>query len=249
MNRKILLKFSRIIIIVGLIFLIRILPIGERSYPVSAQAESASARTISKGIGGHTDCLSCHAKPNMIGKFMNGETVSLSFDASQHVGANHGNRGLTCQVCHNEQEEYPHATSPQNTCLVCHQQITDNQSPVQEPALVFEIPMKSRRILSLQLNQTCKRCHKMQDKEVVDSDHTRIMEDGNPNAPVCVDCHGFHNHRCAQSVIWLFTQPIRVACMEQHWMKIQIPTFPRVVTVMAHILLEVPIMLASALTR
>ena len=143
--------------------------------------------------GGHSDCLSCHAKSNMTGKFSNGETVSLFFDASQHTDSIHVERGLGCRACHTEQEAYPHKVSSQDNCLTCHKQMLNAEEPSNDTQLVFDIPLESPRDLSLRINQSCKRCHEMQDKELVDSDHTQVMEGGNEFAPVCTDCHGFHD--------------------------------------------------------
>lgn len=142
---------------------------------------------------GHSDCLSCHSTPNMVGKFYDGGTVSLYFDASEHEDSIHAKRGLGCRACHTEQDVYPHNQSSQDNCMVCHKPMLIGEEPSENAPLVFDIPLESPRDLSLHINQECKRCHQTQDLEAVDSDHTRVMEMGNSYAPVCVDCHGSHD--------------------------------------------------------
>ena len=186
MDKKTPLKLLRVIITVassvGLMIFAGMLLMGKGTSPVFAQ-----------GTDGHADCLNCHSNPNMIGIFSNSETLQLYIEASLHYSSIHGERSLGCKACHVDQADYPHELSSQESCISCHQKILNGNDMPQDKPLVFEIPLESRRTLSLQLNQTCKRCHEMQDNEVVNSDHTRIMKDGNPNAPVCLDCHGFHD--------------------------------------------------------
>jgi len=142
---------------------------------------------------GHADCLACHSNPNMIGKFTDGETVSLYYDESKHGGSIHAERGLGCRACHADEGNYPHPMSSQNSCTTCHSDLTGGTTPSKDAQFVFDIPLENPRALSLQLNQSCTHCHQSQAQETMGSDHERIMQNGNPYAPVCIDCHDSHD--------------------------------------------------------
>jgi predicted CXXCH cytochrome family protein len=71
---------------------------------------------------------------------------------------------LACQVCHPNITGYPH---PQNTAA-------------------------SGRDYTLQYKETCKQCHPDQSKQLGDSLHTKALDGGNKNAPICADCHNPH---------------------------------------------------------
>jgi predicted CXXCH cytochrome family protein len=83
--------------------------------------------------------------------------------------------------------------SSEKTCTVCHATITGGTDTSKNGQQVFDIPLENPRALSLQLNEACNRCHQDQAQKVKDSDHARIMANGNPFAPVCIDCHGSHD--------------------------------------------------------
>lgn len=200
-------KYSRIakfflISALGLFLFMGFLLAG-RSHPVLAQENATSTPTVAIELtatpaamsngGGHSDCLGCHSNPNMVGKFTNGETVSLYYDESQHTDSIHADRGLGCRACHADQGNYPHPMSSEKTCTTCHSNITGGTDAVKNGQLVFDIPLENPRALSLELNEACKRCHQDQAQEVKSSDHERILANGNPYAPVCIDCHGSHD--------------------------------------------------------
>jgi predicted CXXCH cytochrome family protein len=187
MYKKTPLKLLHIIIIVissiGLLILA-----DEKAYPVFAQAETTSPIAFSQESGGHADCLSCHGKPNMIGRFADGKTISLYYDPKEHDGSDHV---AGCLVCHDAQKEYPHKDSEANACSICHSQIVGGN---EQDALVFEIiSYPDERSVSMEINSSCKKCHKEKFQEITDSEHTRVLERGNRYAPICVDCHGSHN--------------------------------------------------------
>jgi predicted CXXCH cytochrome family protein len=188
--------------VLGILALMVISAASVNPQPVLAQENSTPTQTVVEtptpapetqmtSEGGHADCLGCHSNPNMVGKFTNGETVSLYYDETAHGESVHAGRGLGCRACHAEQGNYPHPMSSENSCSNCHFQLTGDTSL--DAQLVFDIPLENARAMSLQLNQACSRCHQDEGKEVMDGDHERILESGNPYAPVCIDCHGSHD--------------------------------------------------------
>lgn len=113
----------------------------------------------------NSQCLGCHSAPNQVHQFPNGDTVSISVDPQAYDQGVHNE--LACQVCHTNIAGFPH---PQNSA-------------------------NSARDYTLQYKDTCNQCHKDQAQDIKDSAHTKLAEAGNPNTPLCVDCH--HPHATA----------------------------------------------------
>lgn len=136
------------------------------------------------------DCLACHGNEKMVGKFPNGETISLYVVPSQQMDSTHAQRGFSCVVCHEDQKTYPHKNSTTQACSVCHYQISG--SAPQGDQLVFDMPYDDARALGLSFSTVCGKCHSDKLKEVEGSVHTRLQQDGIRYAPVCADCHSAH---------------------------------------------------------
>ncbi len=112
-------------------------------------------------------CLSCHGKSDLSIKLPSGETLSLYVSQEQLEHSVHSNKGIECEACHNDISTYPHP----------------------------EIKYQTRRELSLSYYQTCEKCHSANYKKAQDSMHAQVAREGNENAPVCTDCHGYHDTR------------------------------------------------------
>jgi hypothetical protein len=108
-------------------------------------------------------CLACHSKPGQSYTLPNGEVLSISVDPSVYDESTHAN--LACQVCHTNISGFPH---PKNVA-------------------------QDTRGYTLQYKDTCKQCHADQSKQLADSVHTQLLNEGNRNAPVCSDCHNAHS--------------------------------------------------------
>jgi len=134
------------------------------------------------------DCLGCHSNPDMIGRFADGTTMSLYYDPQEHEGSDHIDG---CRSCHDAQHDYPHENSQAHSCEVCHSQILGGNSPSE---LVFDITSyPDKRAVDMDINASCHKCHEDKFQKISDSEHTRVLEQGNRYAPICVDCHGSHN--------------------------------------------------------
>ena len=55
-----------------------------------------------------------------------------------------------------------------------------------------ETPLKSRRELSLSMQESCRTCHKKKFKQYDDGIHASQVKAGNDKAPLCSDCHTPH---------------------------------------------------------
>ncbi len=110
-------------------------------------------------------CLSCHSDSNLSMTMPSGEKVSLfvSLDSIEH--SVHGKLGMECEACHTNLSTFPH---PQQN-------------------------FQSRRDLSISLYQACQKCHADNYEKTKDSYHAKIAAEGNKNAAICTDCHGYHD--------------------------------------------------------
>ncbi len=147
-------------------------------YLWSSQVIAVSAASSSELISGvfapaaqqpdNSKCLSCHAVPGQAYAFPDGNTISISVDPEIYSQAVHNK--LACQVCHPNIVEYPHPP------------VTAN----------------SARQYTLQYENTCSQCHPGQTEDFMDGAHARLAREGNPNTPICADCHDPHNQPAIQ---------------------------------------------------
>ena len=110
-------------------------------------------------------CLICHNNPDLTMELPSGEELSVYVAPDIFNASVHGMQEQKCTACHNNIDGYPH------------------------PPL-FAV---DRRDLSLGLYTACRQCHGEQYQDTVDSVHMRTMAGGDRNAPVCTDCHGYHD--------------------------------------------------------
>jgi len=167
-------------------------------------------------------CLSCHSQEGLTLIFANGDELSLTIDGdalhdSVH-GADNSWQALDCVDCH-DRYKFPHepveATSLREynlerytNCAKCHEgHYEDTLDSVHGAALVdgnleaavctdchgahdTPTPGKPRERIS----QTCRQCHSTIYDAYAGSIHGEsLLSDGNPDVPVCIDCHGVHD--------------------------------------------------------
>lgn len=110
----------------------------------------------------NTNCMICHTQSDRIHTFSNGDTVSIYVDEQVFEQSVHAD--LACQTCHTNISGYPH---PDN-------------------------PAQSAREYTLEYKNSCNQCHPDQVAKVMDGAHQKLAEQGNPDTPVCADCHNPH---------------------------------------------------------
>lgn len=69
-------------------------------------------------------------------------------------------------------------------CASCHTGFSKEAHPL--------TPFANKRDHSITLSGTCKQCHAEKMVQINGSIHYSMLKQGNLNAPVCTDCHGFH---------------------------------------------------------
>lgn len=137
------------------------------------------------------NCLMCHSDPDFVATFENGELLSLHVEKSEYEASVHGPAGLNCVACHTTLTDYPHHDR-QQICSACHPE-EGGVAETEYVALRAKLSFANRREMVLSINEACRSCHVHEFEIAVDCAHVKVLEGGNLDAPVCVDCHGGHN--------------------------------------------------------
>jgi len=111
---------------------------------------------------GNDVCLGCHQQPGMVMELASGEQLYITVDPAEFGKSIHSKSGVACAVCHTDIFGYPHP----------------------------EFQAATLREYSLRYQNTCKLCHEAQYE--LDSVHRQAFESGDPDAPICIDCHNPH---------------------------------------------------------
>lgn len=132
----------------------------------------------------NVDCMMCHKLPNLTGTTHDSAKVHLSVDGEQFKLSKHGRLG--CGACHPGMKGYPHQDSEMVACSECHASTDENR------VVNAHLPYATPREQTLELAQACFTCHENVFVETRRGMHAQMQLGGNPEAPVCVDCHNSH---------------------------------------------------------
>jgi hypothetical protein len=165
------------------------------------------------------ECLTCHGDQDLTLTLPSGEELSLYISDDALERSIHENLGISCDSCHPEITGYPHPPIDYETkrelsrnlylaCEVCHSTNYEEtlDSMHAEIALAghpeapvctdchgshdIQDPDDPRSKVSL----TCGQCHVEITENYRDSAHgDALIEQDNPDVPVCTDCHGVHD--------------------------------------------------------
>jgi predicted CXXCH cytochrome family protein len=163
-------------------------------------------------------CLSCHNNPDLSMTLPSGETLSLFVDPEQLKSSAHSPVGIECEACHTEIKTYPHpqivfttrrelSQQYYQSCEKCHSAIYEEAQDSVHAEVAADNPEAplctdchgSHYIHPpdeprSQVSTTCSNCHAEVYNEYKESVHgAALIEQGNPDVPVCTDCHGVHN--------------------------------------------------------
>lgn len=163
-------------------------------------------------------CLSCHSNPDLSMTLPSGEQLPLTISPEEIKEGVHSPLGIECQACHTDISTYPHPDIEYDTkrelsrlyylsCRKCH---SENYEETQDSmhaeaaeagnlnapictdchgAHVVRPPNQPRGHIS----EICGQCHTEILKEYKNSIHgSALLEEDNPDVPVCTDCHGVH---------------------------------------------------------
>jgi predicted CXXCH cytochrome family protein len=197
--------------------------IGIAALALAAPARAASPASVAVGHPPAQEteayCLSCHGKPDLSLTLPSGETLSLYVSRETLDASVHSPLGIECQACHTDIKTYPHpAISYANrrelsrsyylACQKCHSDNYDKSldsmhaqaaeagnltAPVCTDchgAHDVRPPDQPRAHIS----ETCGQCHTQIVEQYKNSIHgSALIEQDNPDVPVCTDCHGVHS--------------------------------------------------------
>jgi predicted CXXCH cytochrome family protein len=178
----------------------------------SAQADQERQTTESY-------CLSCHNDPGLEMQLPSGETLSLYIDPDSLTHSIHSPIGIECEACHTDIQSYPHpkldvnsqrelSLTYVNACEKCHSGIYEKtQDSIHEQ--VAETGNASAPVCTdchgahdiqppnqprARVSETCGKCHEGIYETYTHSIHgSALLQENNPDVPVCTDCHGVHN--------------------------------------------------------
>ena len=163
-------------------------------------------------------CLGCHGTdPEMSMELPSKEKLPLYVDQAVFAKSVHGEM-LRCTECHADKSDYPHEAKPFKTrrdvtvayyeqCKKCH---FSNYTKTLD-GVHFQLAQKGNKQTAVcvdchgshnigrpseprsRVSQTCAGCHKGVADVYATSVHGKAMKDGNPDVPVCTDCHRAHD--------------------------------------------------------
>jgi len=110
-------------------------------------------------------CLMCHSK----------EKSKLLEDGSE----------LSLQV---HKQEYLDSAHGEVKCISCHRDIGNRKHPSKST----NITINNQRDYSVEMNDSCRKCHMKKFKEYKGSVHAALIAQGSTKAPLCTDCHSAH---------------------------------------------------------
>jgi len=164
-------------------------------------------------------CLSCHGNPDLSMNLPSGEELPLYISADVLDVSMHNQVGIECNACHTEIQTYPHpeleyqdkrelARALYESCQKCHSENYDKAKDSMH-ALVAEAGNLDAPICTdchgahdvrdpaqprAHVSAICGQCHTSIYSEYRLSVHgDALIEESNPDVPVCTDCHGVHN--------------------------------------------------------
>lgn len=163
-------------------------------------------------------CLSCHSNPDLKMTLLSGEELSLYVSPEKLEHSIHSPLGIECEACHTEITTYPHPAIDYQTrrdlsrsyylsCKKCHSTIYEKAQDSMHAKVSTEHPeapvctdchgshyVTSPNEPRSQISTTCSNCHSEIYSQYKESIHgSALIDEDNPDVPVCTDCHGVHN--------------------------------------------------------
>jgi len=190
--------------------------------PPLATEGAEDVAAIPKG-GGGSRCLFCHARPDFAEKARSDGTKGLFVDATEFSYSVHGKRN--CWECHADADVLPHRKDLDRVqCRRCHYVGNTVGAPQSRRYKQYQESVHGRlaatgdtraplcqdchgthavrpsddptsKVHRRSIPEDCGRCHAAPRKAYDDGIHGVEHAKGNPDAPVCTDCHSEHEIR------------------------------------------------------
>jgi predicted CXXCH cytochrome family protein len=191
------------------------------------------ARADAPGQQTEEYCLSCHNDPGLAMTLPSGETLPLYVDSAVLEQSIHSPLGIECEACHTEITTYPHPAITYNTrrelsrsyylaCQKCHSanydKTLDSMHAQVATAGNLDAPIctdchgahnvRPPDQPRAHISETCGQCHAEIFNEYKDSIHgSALIEQDNPDVPVCTDCHGVHSIQDPRTIEFRIASP------------------------------------------
>lgn len=124
-------------------------------------------------------CLSCHDKEGVFKVLENGEKLSLKISTEAYLASMHNE--TSCEDCHDDLDSKTHGKEKSS--------------------------IKSKRDVTVSMQDSCRACHKKKFTEYDDSVHASLVKDGSIKAPLCANCHNPHTVQSTKLVTPIETTP------------------------------------------
>ena len=125
----------------------------------------AAALKLEETLKKNNKCLKCH-KRDKSKLLEDGEEMSLQVHQDDYLSSAHG----------------------EGRCTSCHRAIGKRKHPSKKT----NITISSQRDYSLEMNDSCRKCHRQKFTQYKGSVHATMVAQGNTKAPLCTDCHSAH---------------------------------------------------------
>ena len=133
--------------------------------PAVNDPEKVAAQRLEETLEQNGKCLRCHNRERTK-PLENGEEMSLQVHKEDYVTSAHG----------------------EVKCVSCHTAIGKRKHPSKST----NISIASERAYSIEMNQSCRKCHRQKYTQYEGSVHSALVEQGSDKAPVCTSCHNAH---------------------------------------------------------
>lgn len=185
---------------------------------------AGSARAEEPVQGTDSYCLSCHSNPNLSMKLASGEEVSLYVNPESLHQSVHSPLGIECVACHTDITSVPHSEltiqskrdltrALYQACTKCHSAIAEKTLDSMHAQVSADHPeapvctdchgahdVRPPDEPRSRISTTCSNCHGAIFAQYQKSVHgSALIQDNNPDVPVCTDCHGVHNIQDART--------------------------------------------------
>ncbi|HLE51257.1 MAG TPA: cytochrome c3 family protein [Anaerolineales bacterium] len=164
-------------------------------------------------------CLGCHDNPDLSLELPSGDTLSLFISPEILSKSIHSPLGIECQACHTQIISYPHpkldyqsrrelSRAYYQACQKCHSEnytkTLDSMHAQAASAGNLDAPIctdchgahdvQPPDQPRANISATCGQCHTAIFADYTASIHGgALIQEDNPDVPVCTDCHGVHN--------------------------------------------------------
>jgi len=132
---------------------------------VEEQVKDPAALKLEETLKKNSKCLKCHNRDRT--KLLeDGKEMSLQVHRDDYLASAHG----------------------EVRCTSCHRAIGNRKHPSKSTNITIE----SEREYSVDMNNSCRKCHMQKYKQYKGSVHSALVAQGSDKAPVCTSCHNAH---------------------------------------------------------